>query len=134
MKNKFYIFLFLSLAVFGNSFAQDKLILKSGKKINCRIISVNATTIDYKDTTAASSVFTLDKTEILMAELKNGEIREYTIKPEDFVPVDKIAEYRKKYLAKLIDDERGEIDVLEKSVLDAINGSKILSENIEPKK
>ena len=72
MKNKFYIFLFLALAVFANSFAQDKLVLKSGKKINCRIISLNPTTIDYKDTTASSSVFTLDKKEILMAELKNG--------------------------------------------------------------
>lgn len=74
MKNKLYIFLFLSLVVLGNSFAQDKLILKSGKKITCRIISVNPTTIDYKDTTASSTIFTLDKTEILMAELKNGEL------------------------------------------------------------
>ncbi len=74
MKIKFYIFLFLSLTVLGNSFAQDKLILRSGKKINCKIISVNPTTVDYKDTTASSNVFTLDKTEILMAELKNGEL------------------------------------------------------------
>ncbi len=74
MKIKFYIFIFLSLIVFGNSFAQDKLVLKSGKKINCKIISVNPYTIDYKDTTASSAVFTLEKIEILMAELKNGEL------------------------------------------------------------
>ena len=54
------------------------------------------------------------------------------LQPEDYIPVERIIEYRKKYLAKLIDDERGEIDVLEKSVLDAISNSKILSENIEP--
>ncbi|HWY12768.1 MAG TPA: hypothetical protein VN026_15650 [Bacteroidia bacterium] len=74
MKLKIYIFVFLSLAVFGNSYAQEKMILKSGKKINCKIISVNPTTIDYKDTTASSNVFTLEKTEILMAELKNGDL------------------------------------------------------------
>ena len=74
MKIKFYIFIFLALAAFGNFYAQDKLVLKSGKKINCRIISVNPTTIDYKDTIASPNVFTLEKKEILLAELKNGEV------------------------------------------------------------
>lgn len=53
--------------------AQDKLFLKDGRKINCKVLSVNPTTIDYKDSTA-STLFTLDKAEVLMAELKNGEV------------------------------------------------------------
>lgn len=54
--------------------AQDKLFLKDGKKVNCKIISLNPATIDYKDSTGSSLVFTIDKAEVLMAEYKNGEI------------------------------------------------------------
>lgn len=60
------------LLVCIDSFAQDKLILKNGTKIKCKIVSVNLSTIDYKDST--STLLTLDKAEVLMAELKNGEI------------------------------------------------------------
>lgn len=74
MKLKFYIIVFLSLAAVGSSFAQDKLVLKNGKRINCKILSVNMSTIDYKDTTVSQNAFTLQKSEILMAELKNGEV------------------------------------------------------------
>lgn len=74
MKIKFYIFYFLLLGAILNLNAQDKLILKEGKKINCKILSINLSTIDYKDTTISTNVFTIDKTEILMAELKSGEV------------------------------------------------------------
>lgn len=72
MKKRIHILLFLSLLACVNTFAQDRLILKDGRKINCRVISVNLTTIDYKDSTS-TLLITLDKTEILMAELKSGE-------------------------------------------------------------
>lgn len=56
------------------SVAQDKLFLKDGKKINCKILSVNPSTIDYRDTTLLQNTFTLQKTDVLMAEFKNGEV------------------------------------------------------------
>lgn len=74
MKVKFIIFVFLLLGAMMNLYAQDKLILKSGKKINCKILSINLTTIDYKDSTLSQNAFTVQKTEVLMAELKNGEV------------------------------------------------------------
>ena len=74
MKLKLYIFVFLLLAAMMNLYGQDKLVLKSGKKINCKILSVNLSTIDYKDTTISQNAFTIQKTEVLLAELKNGEV------------------------------------------------------------
>lgn len=54
------------------------------------------------------------------------------IKPEDTISVEKVIHYRKKYLTLLIEQERGEIDNLEKKVIDVISNNEILSENIEP--
>lgn len=50
---------------------------------------------------------------------------------ESYISIEQITLYRKKYLNKLIENERGEIDVLEKNVVDAISKNQILSENIE---
>ena len=71
MKKKIHILFFLALLVCVNAFAQDRLIMKDGRKINCKVLSVNLTTIDYKD--SLSNVTTVEKTDALMAELKNGE-------------------------------------------------------------
>jgi uncharacterized membrane protein len=54
------------------------------------------------------------------------------IKKTDFISTEELNTYRKKYLETLIRDEIGELDILEKEVVDAIQGNKILSENIEP--
>ena len=50
---------------------------------------------------------------------------------DDYVSLEQIIIYRKKYLNNLIENERGEIDVLEKNVIDSISKNQILSENIE---
>jgi hypothetical protein len=55
-----------------NSFGQDKLVMKSGEKINCHIVSINRSTVDFKDST--SLLLTVEKSSVLMAEFKNGEI------------------------------------------------------------
>jgi uncharacterized membrane protein len=54
------------------------------------------------------------------------------IRKTDFISKEELNAYRKKYLETLITDEIGELDVLEKEVVDAIQNNKILSENIEP--
>lgn len=54
--------------------AQDKLFLNDGKKLNCKIISLNQNTIDYKDSASSAQILTLEKSEVLMAEYKNGEV------------------------------------------------------------
>ncbi len=50
---------------------------------------------------------------------------------DSLVSQDQIIIYRKKYLNQLILSEYGEVDVLEKKVVDAIAKNEILSENIE---
>jgi hypothetical protein len=71
MKKRIHIFIFLTLLVCVKVLAQDRLIMKDGRKINCKVISVNLTTIDYKD--SLSNIITIEKAEALMAELKNGD-------------------------------------------------------------
>jgi hypothetical protein len=93
MRMKFYIFVFLVLGVILNAYAQDKLFLKDGKKINCKILSLNKTTIDYKDS-LSPNFLTIEKSEVLMAELKNGEVYIFGNEPiiKTVVPVKSRAE------------------------------------------
>ena len=74
MKFKLNIFLFLSICTTSSVIGQDKLVLKSGQKINCRIISLNPTTIEYKDSTSTETIFTVEKSEVLLAEYKKGGV------------------------------------------------------------
>lgn len=53
------------------------------------------------------------------------------IKDEDFVSIEQVTLYRKKYLINLIEQERGDVNLLEQKVFEAISKNKILSENIE---
>lgn len=53
------------------------------------------------------------------------------IKDEDFVSIEQVTLYRKKYLINLIEQERGDVNLLEQKVLEAISKNKILTENIE---
>lgn len=52
-------------------------------------------------------------------------------KNESYICVEELNRYRKMYLASLIKKEVGELNALEKEVIDAISKNKILSENIE---
>lgn len=74
MKLKKNILAFLLLCLATNIFAQDKLVLKSGQKINCKIISLNPSTIEYKDSIGAENFFSVERSEVLMAEYKNGGV------------------------------------------------------------
>lgn len=48
-----------------------------------------------------------------------------------FIAIEVLNGYRKKYVTNIIQQEIGEVDQLEKEVIDAISSNKILSENIE---
>lgn len=49
----------------------------------------------------------------------------------DYISFEELAKYRKKYLTKLIEGEKGEINELEQRVIDAMGENKILLNNIE---
>ncbi len=49
-----------------------------------------------------------------------------------FISLDGLNQIRKKYLASLISEESGELNELEKEVINAITGNQLLSQNIEP--
>ena len=48
-----------------------------------------------------------------------------------FISLDELNHYRRHYLSSLITQESGEIDALDKDVMDAIKNNSMLSENIE---
>lgn len=72
MRLKFHILILFLLAL-GTLSAQDKLFLKNGEKKVCRIIAINLSTIDFKDTARYAELQTVGRTDVLMAE-KNGEV------------------------------------------------------------
>jgi uncharacterized membrane protein len=54
------------------------------------------------------------------------------ISMDSYVSIEKLNEYRKKYLEGIITNEVGELTELEKEVVDSITQNKLLSDNIEP--
>jgi hypothetical protein len=66
----FWCLLFASLG----SFAQDKIFLRSGKMIPCKIIAISENTITYRDSLQGSPQITLSKSEVLLTEYQSGKI------------------------------------------------------------
>ena len=51
---------------------------------------------------------------------------------DNFISIDNLNIYRKKYLKKLIKKESKDLGALENEIIEKVNSNKILSENIEP--
>ena len=73
MKRVFIIIVLLFFVVLKN-YSQDKLIFKDGTKRNCKIVSVNKSTVTFKDLESSTVLITKSKTEILLAEEANGAV------------------------------------------------------------
>jgi|GEM_PF-1084767 len=83
MKKRYNIYLGVLVLLFVSlkSIAQDKVFLRDGKVISCKIIAISENTITYKDTTANSNQITISKNDVLLTEYKTGEI--YMFKKEE---------------------------------------------------
>ncbi len=53
-------------------------------------------------------------------------------KSDHFISIEELNTYRKRYLIALVEQEKGELAIIDKDVLNAINNNSILTENIEP--
>jgi uncharacterized membrane protein len=72
------------------------------------------------------------KLDDIAVPIRNLIIKQYpNLKDNSYISFETISKYRRIYLNDLIENEKGEIDVLEKNVIDAISKNKILSANIE---
>lgn len=74
MKLKLHISFFVLLFASWNSSAQDKVFLRDGKVIPCKIVAISGKTISYRDTTANATLVTLSKNEVLLTEYQSGTI------------------------------------------------------------
>lgn len=68
MKFHPYIIIFTLLFVSLNNFAQDKVFLRNGNTIPCKIVAILEKTISYKDTAANSSLITISKNDVLLTD------------------------------------------------------------------
>jgi hypothetical protein len=73
-----FLFVFFSSVVS----AQDKLFLKNGEIIKCKITALSEKTISYRDTVDFSLVNTISKSEVVLAEYKSGAIYTFNLNPE----------------------------------------------------
>jgi uncharacterized membrane protein len=84
----------------------------------------------------------ISKKSILKGEaVKGQEIREGILlliqsdypgfSTEDFISLDELNIYRRKYLTRLITQEHGELAIIDRDVMEAIQNNSILSENIQ---
>lgn len=66
----FIVFLLTSLI----TNAQDKLFLKNGASVKCKIVAISENTISYHDTVPNAQLVTVPKKDVLIAEYKTGEV------------------------------------------------------------
>lgn len=60
------------MLVSGITLAQDKVIFKDGRKLKCKIMAINPSTITYKDSSSADKMITVPKADVLMAEFSGS--------------------------------------------------------------
>jgi hypothetical protein len=73
MKKLVYIFFVLFCIKANIVLSQDKLFLRNGSSLSCKIVSINEHTISYRDTVENSPITTVSKTQLILAEIK-GEV------------------------------------------------------------
>lgn len=73
-KYKVHIVLLMLLFISLKILAQDKVFLRDGKVISCKIVAISENTISYKDTVINAPIITLSKKDVLLTEYKTGEI------------------------------------------------------------
>lgn len=74
--------------------------------------------------------------EVLVNDLRPGILQllreQYPkISKEDFISLDELNVYRRRYLARLVEQEKGELAVIDQDVMNAIRDNSLLSENVQ---
>lgn len=99
MKKTGYIFFLLFFLTLAGK-AQDKLFLRNGSVIMCKIVNITEQVIVYKDTVPHAVVVEIPKNEVLMAELESGEVYIFSNNSELQALEDQIKSYED-YLEKI---------------------------------
>ena len=73
MKKLVYIFFVLFCIEANTALSQDKLFFRNGSSLTCKVVSINEHTISYRDTLENSSITSIAKTQLILAEIK-GEV------------------------------------------------------------
>ncbi len=73
MNYKLHIIFWMLLFVSLTAMSQDKVFLRNGKTISCKIIAISEKTISYRDTVQNSTIITLPKNDILITEYGKSE-------------------------------------------------------------
>src|SRR6478735_6885200 len=74
MKFSLHIIFFMLLVTSFKGLAQDKLFLRNGTQLKCKIVAISENTISYRDTLPQSQLITVPKNDVLIAEYQTGNI------------------------------------------------------------
>ena len=83
MKKYTHIVMLMLLFVSLKIHAQDKVFLRNGKVIPCKIIVISENTISYKDSLINAPLVTISKNEVLLTEYGTGNIFMFSKEKED---------------------------------------------------
>lgn len=74
--------------------AQDKLFMKNGNAVYCKILAISENTITYRDTIITAPQVTIPKSEVLLAEYKGGKVYIFGSSVNTFTSVPQVDETR----------------------------------------
>lgn len=92
--------------------------------------------VKYMETSFISKNKIRDGEQVIGEDLRKGifdliKSKFPDFQSSDFISIQELNQYRRLYLTSLIKEERGELEIIDMDVIDAINNNSILSENIQ---
>ncbi|MBI3518997.1 MAG: hypothetical protein HY062_06525 [Bacteroidetes bacterium] len=81
MKYILHIIFLMLLFVSLKGHAQDKVFLRNGKVITCKIMEISEKALTYKDTAVNAPLVTLPRKDVLLAEYQNGQVYMFSQEP-----------------------------------------------------
>lgn len=100
-----------------NVFSQDKLFLKNGILIPCKIISISENNISYKDTSKNEMINILSKNQVLLAEYKSGDIFIFGSKNNTPLQNDSLPETKQQIRERKLKEWKPEEEKLKNNIL-----------------
>ena len=112
----FLLFIILSISC-SESYAQDKLFFRNGTFLFCKITAISETTISYKDTLGNPFETNVSKAQLMLLELKTGEVYIFGSDSKTGDPLNSFSESKLQRKERKMNDWKKQEDTLSNNIL-----------------
>lgn len=117
MKKTIFLIVIIVFISYSKSYAQDKLFFRNGISLFCKITAINETTISYKDTLGNPFETNISKAQLMLLELKTGEVYIFGTDSKTSEPLNNSGETKLQRQERKMNDWKKQEDTLSNNIL-----------------